>query len=167
MSEYPPGVPPAPWRFPARNRIIAALSETLLVVEARSRSGALITADQALDLGRDVLAVPGSPAVAGVGGHQRSDQGGRGPDRRTADDLAGWLGVAAPVQPSTQLPADLADVLAELGRQPAGPDDLAQRLGRSAADIAAAVIRLELDGLVIRDGSGVLLPASRPARSAG
>ena len=77
MSEYPPGVAPAPWRFPARNRIIAALSETLLVVEARSRSGALITADQALDLGRDVLAVPGSPAVGRRGGDQRSDQGGR------------------------------------------------------------------------------------------
>ena len=59
VSEYPPGVEPAPWRFPARNRIVAGLCDATVVVEARERSGALITADLALDEGRDVLAVPG------------------------------------------------------------------------------------------------------------
>ena len=59
ISEYPPGVEPAPWRFPARNRIIAGLALATVVVEARERSGALITADFALELGRDVFAVPG------------------------------------------------------------------------------------------------------------
>ena len=68
VSEYPSGTEPAPWRFPARNRLIAALADAVVVVEARVRSGALITADHALDLGRDVLAVPGWPGFSGAGG---------------------------------------------------------------------------------------------------
>ena len=59
VSEYEAGVEPAPWRFPARNRIIAGLCRATVVVEARERSGALITADFALEDGREVLAVPG------------------------------------------------------------------------------------------------------------
>lgn len=58
LSEYIEGTPPAPWRFPARNRLVAA-SDATVVVESRDRSGALITADLALEYGRPVLAVPG------------------------------------------------------------------------------------------------------------
>ena len=61
VSEYWPGTSPARWRFPARNRIIAGLCEAVVVVEAAERSGALITADLALDYGRAVLATPGAP----------------------------------------------------------------------------------------------------------
>jgi DNA processing protein len=59
VSEYEPGIEPAPWRFPARNRIIAALSDAVVIVEARNHSGALITVDLAMEIGRPIYAVPG------------------------------------------------------------------------------------------------------------
>lgn len=76
MSEFPPEEPPAPGLFPRRNRIIAALAEAVVVVQAPSRSGALITADHALELGREVFAVPGpvGPA-ASVGVHRLLREG--------------------------------------------------------------------------------------------
>jgi len=69
VSEYEPGTPPAPWRFPARNRIIAALADAVVIVEARERSGALITVDLALEIGKPIYATPGevtSPLSTGT-----------------------------------------------------------------------------------------------------
>ena len=64
VSEYAPGVEPSPWRFPARNRIVAGLAQATVVVEAREKSGALITADLALEEGREVFTVPGEISSA-------------------------------------------------------------------------------------------------------
>ena len=71
VSEYEAGVEPAPWRFPARNRIIAGLCAATVVVEARERSGALITADFALEDGREVMVVPGEITSASRPGRTR------------------------------------------------------------------------------------------------
>jgi DNA processing protein len=64
VSEYEPGVPPAPWQFPARNRIIAGLCRAMLVVEAQDRSGSLIAAEFALECGAELYAVPGDVTAA-------------------------------------------------------------------------------------------------------
>ena len=158
VSEYPPGTPPAPWRFPARNRIIAALADAVLVVEARARSGALITADHALDLGRDVLAVPGAanaPRAAGTNGLLRAGAG----LVEHEDDLAGWLGLDPPERAR---PPDAARALLDaVAAGPAYADELAGRVGRSAAEVGAELAVLELDGWVAADASGRYL-AARP-----
>ena len=151
LSEYPPGIPPAPWRFPARNRLIAALSDAVLVVEARARSGALITADHALDLGRDVLAVPGwagSPAAAGTNGLLKAGAG----MIENEDDLAAWLGLEPPSQAAP--PAEDAALVDAAASGPAHVEELADRLGKPAHELAAALSRLELDGWIARDESG-------------
>jgi DNA processing protein len=158
VSEYAPGTTPAPWRFPARNRLIAALAGTLLVVEARGRSGALITADHALDLGRDVLAVPGSPTAAGAAGTNGLIKAGAGLIEDTAD-LAGWLGVDPPGERPLDLPAPLAAVLDAIAEGPAHPDVVVE--GMPVADVSSAVLRLELEGLVTRTRGGELIAARR------
>ena len=142
LSEYPPGTPPAPWRFPARNRLIAALGDATVVVEARAGSGALITADHALDLGRDVLAVNGL-LKAGAGLIE------------TADDLCGWLGLPPP--PSAQPPPsdDERGVLAALCDRPATADDLSTALRLSVSVVTATLVRLELAGRAARGGNGL------------
>ena len=76
VSEYPPGTPPLPRRFPARNRIISGMARAVVVAEAAARSGALITARVALEQGREVLAVPGNPAFPHTEGSNRLLQEG-------------------------------------------------------------------------------------------
>jgi DNA processing protein len=162
LSEYPPGTPPAPWRFPARNRLIAALACAVLVIEARARSGALITADHALDLGRDVLAVPGwagSPCAAGTNGLLKAGAG----MVEDENDLAAWIGLDPPSQSAP--PADDAALVEAAAAEPVHIEVLAERLGKAADELAAALSRLELDGWVGRDEAGryFALRASGPA----
>jgi len=161
VSEYPPGTEPAPWRFPARNRIIAALADATVVVEARERSGALITADHALDLGRDVLAVPGWPAFAGAAGTNGLLKAGAGLVEGP-DDLLTWFGIdPAPRRGQPRPQGDAAALLAALEVSAAHPDELVERTGLAAGEVSAGLVRLEMDGLLVRDGGGRWMPAAR------
>jgi len=151
ISEYPPGTAPAPWRFPARNRLIAALAATLVVVEARARSGALITADHALDLGRDVVAVPGAAGSAGAAGTNGLIKAGAGLVEDETD-LAVWLGIDVPAAHPPPADADACAVLDRLSCSPAFPDEVGGPAGPGR--VAALLSRLEVDGWVARDASG-------------
>jgi len=146
VSEYPPGVEPAPWRFPARNRIVAGLCRAVVVVEARQRSGALITADFALDEGRDVFAVPGEITSSLSAGSNALLRLGAGPLLAAADVLDA-LGIE-PSRPSADAPVgDQATVLDALRQGAALVDELAVRTALSADRVAAVLVELELDGL--------------------
>jgi DNA processing protein len=147
VSEYAPGVEPAPWRFPARNRIIGGLAGATVVVEARERSGALITADLALEEGRDVLAVPGEITSALSKGTNALLRSGATPLTAAADVLE-LFGIesesAAPDAP------EAASILAHL---PATADELVRLTELEPGPLAAALAELELAGLVV-EGAG-------------
>jgi DNA processing protein len=167
VSEYPPGTEPAPWRFPARNRILAGLALATVVVEARERSGALITADFALELGREVFAVPGEITAALSAGTNRLIRQGAAP-LLGADDVLSALGVE-PVGPPPALGVSESArrVAALLADGPRASDELVRASGLSAGDAAAALVELELAGLAA-EAEGVYRPTGRvalPARA--
>jgi DNA processing protein len=148
VSEYPPGTPAEPFRFPARNRLIAALCRAVVVVEGGGRSGTRITADHALDLGIEVFAVPGpvtSPLAEtplalireGATLIRGVDDVLRDLDVRPGGDAAG----APP-----ELPPDERRVFDQLAA-PSLPDAVARACGTSIPDAVSALIALELKGL--------------------
>lgn len=168
VSEWGVGVEPAPWRFPVRNRLIAALASVTVVVEATRRSGALITADHALALGRDVLAVPGSawsPLGEGVNALLRA---GATPATCVADVLDA-LGLSAPGDVRASALPDATPIVPAgtagrawraLRAEPSTPDVLALRLGLAGAELARVLVMLELDGLVALEPDGRLVGLS-------
>jgi DNA processing protein len=147
VSEYPPGVEPAPWRFPARNRIIAGLCLATVVVEARERSGALITADFALELGREVFAVPGEITAARSAGTNNLLRQGAAPLLGVDDVFEALRLERAARSPTPVSPAGEA-VLRVLAEEPRSADELARASGRASAEVAAVLVELELAGLV-------------------
>jgi DNA processing protein len=162
VSEWGPGVEPAPWRVPVRNRLIAALAGATVVVEATRRSGALITADHALALGREVLAVPGaawSPLGEGVNALLRA---GATP-ATSLDDVLDGLGIerdgertAGPALPPVP-GGDAGRVWRALRAEAVTPDALALRLGIAGDVLARALVTLELEGLVASEPDGRLV----------
>jgi DNA processing protein len=146
VTEFAPGSPPEDWHFPRRNRIISGLSKAVVVVEAKEKSGSLITARLAADQGRDVMAVPGTI----VGGRNR--------------------GANALLRDGAKLVESAVDILQELGvdsglarRSPEGEgrqvveftvDEIAEQLKISAGEALARLLEWELAGEVQRIGSG-------------
>ncbi|MEW6573041.1 MAG: DNA-processing protein DprA [Bacillota bacterium] len=150
VSEFPLGMHGHPWQFPVRNRIIAGLSRAVVVVEAGERSGALITADLALEQGREVMAVPGnvtSPASRGPNNLLRM---GARPVTCAGDILEG-IGLGTLLGEIRGTPAlnDLeAELLEMLGREMLSQENLIQRTGMPAHKVLAGLVYLELKGLI-------------------
>jgi len=162
LSEAPLGRPPERWRFPARNRLIAAVAQVVVVVESRRRGGSISTVDAALERGRTVLAVPGSVLAEQAAGTNQLLADGAGVARDAADVLA-TLGVHVPAGgrphptsgglPSGEAPAVRA-VAAVLGPAPARVEAIATAAGATLAETITALARLEAAGFARRGGGG-------------
>lgn len=167
VSEFPPCERPSRATFPRRNRLIAALSRVVIVVEAGERSGALITADHALDLGREVYAVPGRVGDAkAVGTLALLRQGAT--LVRHADDVLDSLGELydfAPPPPAARPRPATADslVLDALGVDELTADQVADRTELAVSRTVVLLGRLELEGLVSRRPGGRFSASGRTA----
>lgn len=159
VSEYPLGTRPLRENFPRRNRIIAALGEGTLVVEAALKSGSLITARLAAEQGREVFAIPGSihsPQARGC--HELLRQGAKLVE--TAQDVLEELVPQHPAPPA-QAPETAAQphgepfLLRAMGFDPVGLDALIARTGTGAADLQAQLLELELAGRIARLPGGL------------
>ncbi|MBA3867265.1 MAG: DNA-protecting protein DprA [Solirubrobacterales bacterium] len=150
ISEFPPGAAPWRWTFPARNRIMAALAGMTVVVEAAARSGSLITADMAADLGRDLGAVPGPVTSRASAGPNNLLAGGACVVRDAQDVLDAMLGPGAKAleRSGARLDPALATVLAAVDAGESSCDGVAAALGLPGPEIAAALARLEMLGYV-------------------
>lgn len=174
VSELPPGTPPRAPNFPLRNRLISALAEAVVVVEARVRSGSLVTARHAANQGVEVMAVPGAiTAPTSAGPHALLREGATlvesGADVLRAiglDAAVDGIGAAALVAgPPTGLRARIARALAA---EPLRRDELETRLEAPRGELAAVLLELELDGALAVDRDGRLqvleAPPGRPPR---
>ena len=172
VSEQPPGTEPAARHFPTRNRIISGLSQAVVVIEAAHRSGSLITAKNALDQGREVMAVPGHPMDARAAGCNMLIRDGAVLVRNSADVMAGLARSgdendlsAQPENPpalpkhrrSKAAPVDIESrILSRLTPSPTEENDLIRGLGLTAQHASAAILSLELQGRLIRMAGGKL-----------
>ncbi len=153
ISEYPLGTPPQPWHFPARNRIISGLSLGTVVVEAAEKSGALITADFALEQGRDVMAVPGNIAnELSRGPHRLIRQGARLVEG--AGDIIDEMGLEKLFPVQKEVSAGTVKMSNEeealyrlLSVEPVHLDELIEKTGLLPQKVMAALMYLEVKGL--------------------
>lgn len=179
VSEQPMGMAPQVRHFPQRNRIVSGLSRAVVVVEAAARSGSLITAKNALDQGREVLAVPGHPFDARAAGCNMLIRDGatlvRGPQdvleavgvhgaaRVVADPVYEAVAVPDPLPGPVPLRRGLSDmasvhsqILARLGPSPLAEDQLIRDLALPPSMLSPALVTLELEGRIVRQSGGLL-----------
>ncbi|WP_108861727.1 DNA-processing protein DprA [Ruegeria sp. Alg231-54] len=168
VSEQPMGVTPQARHFPRRNRIISGLAQAVVVVEAAAKSGSLITARDALDQGREVLAVPGHPFDARAAGCNMLIRDGA-ILVRAAEDVIEALPKRAPTgQVETPAVPDVVakpviagtalhrEILSRLGPSPIAEDQLIRDIAATAGEIGPALIDLELEGQIQRQPGGLL-----------
>ncbi len=176
LSERPMGLQPQARDFPRRNRIISGLSRAVVVIEAAAKSGSLITARDALDQGREVMAVPGHPFDARASGCNMLIRDGA-VLVRGAEDVVSALPafdkraeVARPLAPKMALPSmpppdkrNLREtaklhqqILDRLSPSPIAEDQLIRDLSSTASDVAPVLVDLELEGQVQRQAGGLL-----------
>lgn len=151
VSEFPIGTPVSAANFPRRNRLISGVARGVLVVEAATESGSLITARLAAEQGREVFAIPGSiHSPQSRGCHQLIKQGAKLVE--TAQDVLEELNWGLPRQIPGTLASDAASVqdtlLAQIGFDPCGLDELADRTGLAADTLSVKLLHLELDGRI-------------------
>lgn len=154
VSEYPMGAQPLPYHFPLRNRLISGLSDLVLVVEARKRSGSLITADWALEQGKDVLAIPGRLGEISSEGCNRLIR--QGAEIVTdPEDVLQALGVKTGIKEqkkSLELPPDEKEVWDCLSFEPKHLEQICQETGWDIGALLLILLRLELKGAIHQIG---------------
>ena len=157
LAEVPPGTAPEAFRFPLRNRILAALAEVVVVVESRARGGSLVTVDAAERRGITVMAVPGSPRSKAAEGTNRLIVDGASPVLDVADVLVA-LGLSAGRSSAPDGDArprpdrSDAEVLELFGDEPLDLERVVVAAGRPIADVALSLARLEATGWLVRTG---------------
>lgn len=167
ISEQPMGLQPMARHFPSRNRIIAGLSRATVVVEAAAKSGSLITARDALDQGREVLAVPGHPFDARAAGCNMLIRDGAALVRNAADviDQLGPakapaasppISPAAAPAPQRDIAALHTDILSRLGPSPVAEDQLLRDLAVAPGIATPVLVELELNGHILRHAGGLV-----------
>lgn len=150
FSEAPPGTTPERWRFPARNRLIAALAQVVVVVESRSSGGSLHTVEAALERDRTVMAVPGSVRSPASAGTNALLAAGCPPCRDAGDVLValGLEGHSPAPPPTAPLDGDLADVLDAVGWEAVTVEQVADRLDVPLGPLVVHLAALERDGWI-------------------
>lgn len=149
LSEYPPGTPPDRWRFPARNRILAAISSAVVVVEAAATGGALITARLGAEMGRPVFAVPGDVDREMSEGCNRLIRDGAHPVLGSADLIEELSLILGPPAPATDLDHGIPSEGVEIKELPA-------LWSLTVTESLIKLGRLEMAGRVERHGDHVM-----------